>query len=165
MSATLDRMIKSNEDLQMKFRLIVLLGSMVLLAACGGLPVDWSGDDASTATVPPTTDRMPPHAAKPAVSDDAVDQLLGEAMQRRNEGDVEGGISLAERALRIDPRSARVYYVLGVLQFDKGEVASALQLARKASSLDSGGHYKDAIDVLVAECELALEDDNSESVW
>ena len=55
-----------------------------------------------------------------------------------------------------------VYYVLGVLQFDKGEVASALQLARKAQSLDTGSYYKESIDRLIEECELAAEDTNSD---
>jgi Flp pilus assembly protein TadD len=101
---------------------------------------------------------VPPESAAPAVSDGAVDQLLGDAMQRRDQGDIEGAISLAERALRIDPRSPRVYYVLGVLQFDKGEVASALQLARKAQALDTGSYYQESIDRLIEECELASAD-------
>jgi Flp pilus assembly protein TadD len=98
---------------------------------------------------------------EPLVTDSAVDQLLGDAMQRRDQGDVEGAISLAERALRIDPRSPRVYYVLGVLQFDKGEVASAMQLARKASALDTGNLYQESIDRLIEECELATTDAGS----
>lgn len=149
----------------MNTRLIMVLGGIMLLTACGGLPVDWSGDEPTgSVTLPPATEQVPPPAAQPAVSDGAVDQLLGEALQRRDEGDIEGAISLAERALRIDPRSPRVYYVLGVLQFDKGEVASALQLARKADTLDTGGHYQDSIDVLIAECELALDNSDAE-VW
>lgn len=149
----------------MILRVITLLGAVALLGGCAGLPVDWSGDDAGAAAIPSSTDTTSPGVAEPSVSGEAVDQLLGEALQRREEGDVEGAISLAERALRIDPRSARVYYVLGVLQFDKGEVASALQLARKARSLDAGGHYKDSIDILIAECELSLEDNGGEEMW
>ncbi len=160
----------------MNYRLIIVLGGIGLLAACGGLPVDWSGDESvSTKTAPPasqlppvsttpasTAPAVPENVAAPAASDSAVDQLLGEAMQRRDQGDVEGAISLAERALRIDPRSPRVYYVLGVLQFDKGEIASALQLARKASALDTDKHYQDSIDLLIEECELATDDAGDE---
>jgi tetratricopeptide (TPR) repeat protein len=126
--------------------------------------VDWSGDTPATGpeAAPPAVGKVPPAATRPAVSDGAVNQLLGDAMQRRDQGDVEGAISLAERALRIDPRSPRVYYVLGVLQFDKGEVASALQLARKAKALDSGGYYQDSIDQLIEECELASADTSLE---
>lgn len=150
----------------MNIRLIMVLSGILLLTACGGLPVDWSGSDApAVETGPPSAGRVAPSSAAPAASDGAVDQLLGEAMQRRDEGDIEGAISLAERALRIDPRSPRVYYVLGVLQFDKGEVASALQLARKASTLDTGKHYQESIDVLIAECELALDDNGADSEW
>jgi tetratricopeptide (TPR) repeat protein len=150
----------------MNYRLIIILGGIGLLAACGGLPVDWRGDEpVATDTASPTSElpaassapAAPGGVAAPAVSDGAVDQLLGEAMQRRDQGDVEGAISLSERALRIDPRSPRVYYVLGVLQFDKGEIASALQLARKASVLDTGKYYQDSIDLLIEECELATD--------
>ena len=152
----------------MNFRLILVAGAITVLSACGGLPVDWSASEPGASAAPPVAEpdtTVPSAPAEPGVSDDAVDQLLGEALQRREEGDLEGAISLAERALRIDPRSARVYYVLGILQFDKGEVASALQLARKARSLDNGGHYQDSIDILIAECELALEDSGGEAVW
>jgi tetratricopeptide (TPR) repeat protein len=149
----------------MNYRLMLVLGGTLILGACGGLPVDWDGGEpAATEPLPPATVIVPPEAQaeEPAVSDSAVDQLLGDAMERRDQGDIEGAISLAERALRIDPRSPRVYYVLGVLQFDKGEVASALQLARKAQSLDTGSYYKESIDRLIEECELAAEDANSD---
>jgi tetratricopeptide (TPR) repeat protein len=150
----------------MHYRQISILGGALLLTACTGLPVDWSGKEpgatqpgAPSAVIKP----LPPGGTpaplpEPAVTASAVDQLLGDAMQRRDEGDIEGGISLAERALRIDPRSPRVYYVLGVLQFDKGEVASALQLARKANALDTGKNYQESIDRLIEECELATSD-------
>lgn len=147
----------------MNYRLILVLGGTLILGACGGLPVDWSGDEpAGAEPLPPATVIVPPESAAPAVSDGAVDQLLGDAMERRDQGDIEGAISLAERALRIDPRSPRVYYVLGVLQFDKGEVASALQLARKAQALDTGSYYQESIDRLIEECELASADASTE---
>jgi tetratricopeptide (TPR) repeat protein len=153
----------------MDYRKISILGGALLLTACTGLPVDWSSDK-SGATAPGSSPAvikpLPPGGTptplpEPLATDSAVDQLLGDAMQRRDQGDVEGAISLAERALRIDPRSPRVYYVLGVLQFDKGEVASAMQLARKASALDTGNLYQESIDRLIEECELATTDAGS----
>jgi hypothetical protein len=162
----------------MIYRHLLIVGGALLLTACAGLPVGWEGDDQPVEpVVPPVTEPAPsatvtpapgaglpapevvtPAVIAPAPTSSAVEQLLAEAMQRRDEGDIEGAISLAERALRIDPRSPRVYYVLGVLQFDKGEVASASQLARKASALDTGNYYQDAIDRLLAQCELAAGD-------
>lgn len=166
----------------MTYRHLLIVGGALLLTACAGLPVGWEGDSepgqpagpavtepAPSATVTPAPDAvMPapevvtPAVIAPAPTASAVEQLLAEAMQRRDEGDIEGAISLAERALRIDPRSPRVYYVLGVLQFDKGEVASASQLARKANALDTGNYYKDAIDRLIAQCELAASDGDTD---
>jgi hypothetical protein len=166
----------------MIYRHLLTIGGALLLTACAGLPVGWEGDSqpgqptapavskpAPSATVTPAPDTslaapevVTPSVITPAPTTSAVEQLLAEAMQRRDEGDIEGAISLAERALRIDPRSPRVYYVLGVLQFDKGEVASASQLARKAGALDTGNYYKDAIDRLIAQCELAASDGGSD---
>lgn len=166
----------------MTYRHFLIVSGALLLTACAGLPVDWEGDaqpgeaaappvtaPAPSATVTPAPDAVPPapevvtpSVITPAPTASAVEQLLGEAMQRRDQGDIEGAISMAERALRIDPRSPRVYYVLGVLQFDKGEVASASQLARKASALDTGNHYKEPIDRLLAQCELAASDGDSD---
>jgi hypothetical protein len=165
----------------MIYRHILIIGGALVLTACTGLPVGWDGGTQATkpattppaakqpapaATVTPAPDAvapapvvMAPTGTAPSPTASAVEQLLGEAMEHRDQGDIEGAISLAERALRIDPRSPRVYYVLGVLQFDKGEVASASQLARKASALDVGNQYQEPIDRLIAECELATSDD------
>lgn len=163
----------------MIYRHILILGGALVLTACTGLPVGWDGEQQTSEPVAPPMRETPPPATvipapdavapapvvmapavtAPAPTSSAVEQLLSEAMERRDQGDIEGAISLAERALRIDPRSPRVYYVLGVLQFDKGEVASASQLARKASALDIGNQYQEPIDRLIAECELATSDD------
>ena len=138
-----------------------LLGGVLLLSGCSGLPVDPGATDKGT--VPPeVTPSEPPPPLEPPLpppetsSDDAVDQLLGESMGLRDQGDIAGAISVAERALRIAPRNPRVYYVLGTLYLDKGEVEEALQLARKAGSLDTNGFYRRSIDRLITDCEVAL---------
>ena len=139
-----------------------LLGSVLLLSGCGGLPVDPGAVDTGTVPPPEVTPAEPPPPVEepsppPATSsDDAVDQLLGESMGLRDQGDIEGAISVAERALRIAPRNPRVYYVLGTLYLDKGEAEEALQLARKAGSLDTSGFYRRSIDRLITDCEVAL---------
>lgn len=144
-------------------RLAVAVPSVsLLLAGCGGLPVEPypGGVDA-----PPVEESRPsgggvfpvePPTQQPANTAAAVDQLLSEAVQLRSLGDIDGAISVAERALRIAPRNTRVYYVLGTLYLDKDEPGEALQLARKASSLDSENFYRRSIDRLIADSEAAL---------
>jgi tetratricopeptide (TPR) repeat protein len=147
----------------MNYAVRLLLASLLvvtlLLSGCGGLPVgSESGDaDAVPPDVSPTEPPPePPSSIPSSTSDSAVDQLLSEAMSLRDQGDIEGAINVAERALRIAPRNPRVYYVLGTLYLDKGEAGEALQLARKASSLDTDGFYLRSIDRLIADCEAAL---------
>ena len=136
------------------------LAILLFMTGCGGLPVDpgASGQGAPPPDVPVVEPEPDPQVTTPPAvsSDEAVDQLLGEAMGLRDQGDVEGAISVAERALRIAPRNPRVYYVLGTLYLDKGEAGEALQLARKAGSLDTNGFYRRSIDRLIADCEVAL---------
>ena len=151
----------------MNYRALLLLmtinGMFLFLAGCGGIPVDQSIDQSGGGGVAPpppvVTPEQPPAQPMPppsGASDDAVDQLLAESMQLRAQGDLDGAISMAERALRIAPRNTRVYYVLGTLYLDKGEAGEALQLARKASSLDTENFYRRSIDRLIADCEAAL---------
>ena len=151
----------------MIYRLFVI-GVFLVLTACGGLPVDGTSTpveqpveyEPQPALEPepvlePEPEPALPQSADPGMTDEAIDQLLSESMQLREQGDVEGAISVAERALRIAPRNPRVYYVLGTLYLDKGEADEALQLAHKAGTLDTENFYRRSIDRLIAECEAA----------
>lgn len=140
---------------------LFVISVLLVLAACGGLPVEGPSTQVEVPRekepeleVEESAPELP-QSAQPGTTDEAIDQLLSESMQLREQGDIEGAISVAERALRIAPRNPRVYYVLGTLYLDKGEAEEALQLAHKASSLDAENFYRRSIDRLIAECEAA----------
>lgn len=146
----------------MKVR-IGLFGGYLVLVGCGGLPVQQGGPvTAPEVAPPPQTEAVParptapPETPSASSTDGAVDELLSEAIQLRDRGDIDGAIAVTERAVRIAPRSPRVYYMLGTLRLDRGEADQAMQLALKASSLDTDNFYRRSIDRLIADCEAAL---------
>jgi len=145
----------------MKIR-VGLLGFFLVLVGCGGLPVQPTEPGAAPVVTAPPVEEAPSRPVEPpqtpysSNTDGAVDELLSEAIQLRDQGAIDGAIAVTERAVRIAPRSPRVYYVLGTLRLDKGEAEQAMQLALKASSLDSDNFYRRSIDRLIADCEAAL---------
>lgn len=124
------------------------MGAALMLSACGTTPTS------ETTTIPEDSEAAPavPQEQYHSSSVQAVDQLLNEALLREREGDLEGAINQAERALRIEPRNPRVYLVLGQLHLVNGQPHSALQMARKARSLDRDQRYYDAINTLEQDC-------------
>ena len=86
----------------MRLMWLSVLGGLLLLSGCGGLPVDPGAGDQGAPPPDMTPVEPPPVVEQPTLppatsSDDAVDQLLGESMGLRDQGDIEGAISVAER--------------------------------------------------------------------
>jgi len=78
--------------------------------------------------------RLPAEAA--AVSQPpAVLALLDQAEQQANAGELESAAASLERAIRIDPRNAVLWYHLATVRLSQGESAQAEQLAVKSNSL------------------------------
>ncbi len=72
---------------------------------------------------------------RPASSNNnAVNTLLAQADDARQQGDLDAAIAAAERALRIAPADPAVYYQLAVLRLQRGDPGLADQLARKGLS-------------------------------
>jgi tetratricopeptide (TPR) repeat protein len=70
-------------------------------------------------------------------SQGAVDKLLAEAsIQQRNSQPVEAA-ALLERALRIEPRNADIWYRLARVRMTQGQYRQAAALAAKSNSLAS----------------------------
>jgi cytochrome c-type biogenesis protein CcmH/NrfG len=68
----------------------------------------------------------------------AVIALLDQAEHQANAGELESAAASLERAIRIDPRNAVLWYHLATLRLAQGESAQAEQLAVKSNSLASG---------------------------
>ena len=76
----------------------------------------------------PAVGRQPP----------AVVALLEHAEQQANDGDLESSAASLERAIRINPGSAVLWYHLATLRLAQGKALQAEQLAVKSNSLAPG---------------------------
>ena len=74
----------------------------------------------------------------------AIVALLDQAEQQANAGELESAAASLERAIRIDPRNAVLWYHLATVRLSQGESSQAEQLAAKSNSLASGNHSQQA---------------------
>ena len=72
----------------------------------------------------------------------AVVTLLQQAEQQANDGDLESAAASLERAIRIDPRNAVLWYHLATVRLTQGEPMQAEQLASKSNSLAPGNYIQ-----------------------
>ncbi len=143
-------------------RIFVLLGMLELLAACapirqtGSVPVYTSSPTAparpeqkpqgqsevpseSTEQTTESIYSIAPSgiAVKPAQK--AVQSLIDEAWGHYQDDDPDKAIAVAERAQRLDPRSAEVYLILASSYFVQGKQQLAEQFARRGISYSAVG--------------------------
>jgi tetratricopeptide (TPR) repeat protein len=95
----------------------MLLG-LLLLVSCGGGPRE-----------------TPPGADTSTGAGRAVTSLLAKADQQMVQGSWEHAAALLERALRIEPRNARLWQRLAEVRLSQGRYAQAESLARKSNAL------------------------------
>ena len=77
--------------------------------------------------------------SRPKVSSGgAVVALLGQADSYRRAGDTGNEAATVERALRIEPKNARLWSRLAAIRLDQGQPQQAEQLALKSNSLAAG---------------------------
>jgi predicted Zn-dependent protease len=74
----------------------------------------------------------------------AVVALLEHAEQQANDGDLESSAASLERAIRINPGSAVLWYHLATLRLAQGDAQQAEQLAVKSNSLAPGNATQQA---------------------
>ena len=132
---------------------IALVLLLCLLQGCSSQPVQTSPppvvDKGLQAPVTQARDKsgeaLPPYQQQPqqrlpaeaaAVSQPpAVLALLDQAEQQANAGELESAAASLERAIRIDPRNAVLWYHLATVRLSQGESVQAEQLAVKSNSL------------------------------
>ena len=83
---------------------------------------------------------MPAPRAQPP----AVLALLDTAERQANAGDLESAAASLERAIRIDPRNAVLWYHLATVRLSQGDAQAAEQLATKSTSLAPGNSVQQA---------------------
>ncbi|MGD8560201.1 MAG: tetratricopeptide repeat protein [Gammaproteobacteria bacterium] len=64
--------------------------------------------------------------------------LLDRASQQQQSGQPEKAAAILERALRIEPRNARLWHRLALIRFQQGQYTQAESLAAKSSTLAQG---------------------------
>ncbi|RCX26607.1 tetratricopeptide repeat protein [Thioalbus denitrificans] len=76
-----------------------------------------------------------PEAAPAGPASPAVVALLETAREQQNADRLAEAAASLERAVRIEPRNARVWYELATVRFRQGQLQQAEQLARKSDAL------------------------------
>jgi tetratricopeptide (TPR) repeat protein len=75
----------------------------------------------------------------PAVqSPPAVIALLDAAESERQSGRLDSAVATLERAIKIQPRNARLWHEMAALRLEQEQPGLALDLARKSNALASG---------------------------
>lgn len=83
---------------------------------------------------PPAIQSKPSRVA-PATEGSAVDTLLASAQREQSSGNLSQAAATLERALRIEPRNARLWHALAKVRLAQGQPGLAEALARKSSTL------------------------------
>lgn len=90
-------------------------------------------------SVPPQVLVTPPTYANESVSTSrTVVALLDQASRQQQLGSPEKAAATLERALRIEPRNARLWHRLAIIRFQQGQYNQAESLAAKSSTLAQG---------------------------
>lgn len=143
---------------------IVVVLFVLLLGACTATPprtlppvIDSSGQ----ADLPPAPDAEPviEAPAQTTSTHGAVIALLDRADAYHRSGDSGNEAATIERALRIDPRNARLWSRLAAARLAQGQAGQAEQLALKSNGLSGGDRRLQAQNwALVARARWALND-------
>ena len=96
------------------------------------------------APLPPPEVIAPQPLPAPRVQPPAVLALLDTAERQANTGDLESAAASLERAIRIDPRNAVLWYHLATVRLSQGDAQAAEQLAAKSTSLAPGNTVQQA---------------------
>lgn len=127
---------------------VLLLVSVSLLAACASYvpvnktpaPVERSEPDTEAAPdlvgppVPSATQRPQTPLPQETAPATASSTLLASVDAAMAEGDLERAAAVSERALRISPRDAVIWYRLATIRYQQQQYADARGLARRALS-------------------------------
>ena len=89
-------------------------------------------------------ERPPTYSNESTSTSRTVLALLDQASKQQQTGSPEKAAATLERALRIEPRNARLWHRLAVIRFEQGQYSLAESLAAKSSTLAQGDwHLKE----------------------
>ena len=126
--------------------LLALSALCLLLPACAPMapaPTETSRPEPPPPPVVEEEEKPTPPPAPapepPKETSSAVNSLLDRGWNLYRSDNFEGALSVAERAQRIDPRSAEVYLLMASARFSLYQVDIAEQLARRGLALAGSG--------------------------
>jgi len=111
------------------------------------VPVFEFPENRPEATEGESKDNEQPLSSPPTYSNEAtttsrtVLALLDQASKQEQSGSPEKAAATLERALRIEPRNARLWHRLAIIRFAQGKYTLAESLAAKSSTLAQGDWY------------------------
>ena len=117
---------------------VVTLLIVSFLAGCATTSMDGEGLPEADADAPPATTDAAVAYSPPATRhtpEAATLALLNQSERAALGGSLTQALSYAERAVRIDPRSASLWTHLAALELQDGDADAAIQYANKAISL------------------------------
>lgn len=89
-------------------------------------------------------ERPPTYSNESTSTSRTVLALLDQASKQQQTGSPEKAAATLERALRIEPKNARLWHRLAVIRFEQGQYSLAESLAAKSSTLAQGDwHLKE----------------------
>lgn len=101
-----------------------------------------TGEDESQSMEP--LERPPTYSNESTSTSRTVLALLDQASKQEQMGSPEKAAATLERALRIEPKNARLWHRLAVIRFEQGQYSLAESLAAKSSTLAQGDwHLKE----------------------
>lgn len=115
--------------------IVVGQGCSTARAPGGSVPVE---DQSSTAAGVPDTYVGPQTGTRSRTESSAVVDLLASAQLDMEGGKPESAAATLERALRLEPRDALLWYRLALIRLRQGEWQQVLSLAQKSNSLAAG---------------------------
>jgi Flp pilus assembly protein TadD len=98
----------------------------------------------------PALSQPPTYSDRSTATSQTVLALLDQAQQQERSGRPERAAAVLERALRIDPKNARLWHRLAMVRYNQGQFSLAASLAAKSSALAQGDwHLKQQNDELI----------------
>ncbi len=142
-------------------RKIIIMLALLVVAGCqssapiGNVPVQdrdaGMGNETQPSAPVPDEDIPAPRQAGPDQPNAAVVALLGKAQRQEQTLDYAAAAAALERAIRITPRDANLYFRLAGVRFKQDSIEQAEQLCRKAVALADDSRYMEL------KCEALLQ--------
>lgn len=136
-------------SLKSKFSSLALLSVLLIIGGCASYPGDESDNgqlakvenrtvsDGEVLPLPDSPSIRTRSMSSDAPSSSVVRKLMSTAQQQREAGNLDAAANSLERALRLEPRNAKLWSRLANIRFSQQLWQKSIQLANKSNTLAS----------------------------